>query len=39
MDGTITMSVDSMVSIERCTSIATPLASFIGATASPTIST
>ena len=39
MDGTITMSVDSIPSIERCTSKGTPLASRIGPAASPTIST
>jgi hypothetical protein len=39
MDGTITMSVDSMPSIERCTSKGTPLASRIGSATSPTTST
>ena len=38
-DGTITMSLASMVSIARCTLIGTPLASSSGPTASPTIST
>ncbi len=38
-DGTITMSLASIVSIERCTWIGTPLASSSGPADSPTIST
>jgi len=39
IEGTITISVESMRSIERCSSIGTPLASINDPWASPTIST